>query len=71
MTDAYDLAIAALTLLRNLAFEFSMNRWEMLTSEVALGFKSLCRHSQPMTTVLFGDELPQSIRDISSEKNGC
>ena len=62
------LTIAALTLLGNLVFEFSMNRREMLTSEFAPGFKSLCRHSQPMTTVLFGDELPQSIRDISQVK---
>ena len=49
-------------------FEFSMKRREMLKSEVAPGFKSLCRESQPITTMLFGDELPQSIRDISQVK---
>ena len=48
-------------------FEFSMKRREMLKSEVAPGFKSLCRESQPIT-MLFGDELPQSIRDISQVK---
>jgi len=44
-----------------------MNRREFLTSwsEVAPGFKSLCRHSQPMTTVrllfdLIARELPQT-----------
>ena len=36
----------------------------MLKSEVAPGFKSLCRDSQPITSMLCGDELPQSIRDI-------
>ena len=45
-----------------------MKRREMLKSEVALEFKSLCRESQPITTMLFGDELPQSIRDISQVK---
>ena len=61
---AYYLAIDALTLLRNSVFEFSMKRREMLKSEVAPGFKSLCRDSQPITSMLFGDELPQSIREL-------
>ena len=61
---AYYLAIDALTLLRNSAFEFSMKRREMLKSEVAPGIKSLCRDSQPITSMLFGDELPQSIREL-------
>ena len=64
MADAYDLAIDALTLLENSAFEFSMKRREMLKSDVAAGFKSLCRDSQPITTMLFGDELPQNIREL-------
>ena len=68
MADGYDLAIDALTLLGNSVFEFSMKRREMLKSEVAPGFKSLCRESQPITTMLFGDELLQSIRDISQVK---
>ena len=68
VADAYDLAIDALTLLGYSVFEFSMKRREMLKSEVAPGFKSLCRESQPITTMLFGDELPQSIRDISQVK---
>ena len=66
--DAYDLAIDALTRLANSVLEFSMKRREMLKSEVAPGFKSLCRESQPITTMLFGDELPQSIRNISQVK---
>ena len=37
----------------------------MLKSEVAPAYKSLCHESQPITTMLFGDELPQSIRNIS------
>ena len=80
---AYYLAIDALTLLGNSAFEVSMKRREMLKSEVAPGFKSLCRDCQPITSMLFGDELPQSIRVIwgrvapeykgyfASGKNGC
>ena len=45
-----------------------MKRREMLKSEVAPGFKCLCPESQPITTMLFGDELPQSIRDILQVK---
>ena len=45
-----------------------MKRREMLKSEVAPAFKSLCHESQPITTMLFGDELPQSIRNISHVK---
>ena len=40
----------------------------MLRSEVAPAYKSLCHESQPITTMLFGDELPRSIRNISQVK---
>ena len=65
---AYYLPINALTLLGNSAFEFSMKRREMLKSEVAPRFKSLCRDSQPITSMLFGDELPQSIRELFGDE---
>ena len=45
-----------------------MKRREMLRSEVASGFKSLCRDSQPITSMLFGDELPQSIRELFGDE---
>ena len=45
-----------------------MKRGEMLKSEVAPGFKSLCRDSQPITSMLFGDELPQSIRELFGDE---
>ncbi|XP_067031368.1 uncharacterized protein [Acropora muricata] len=66
--DVYDLTVDALTLLGNSVYEFSMKRREMLKSEVTLTYKSLCHESQPITTMLFGDELPQSIRNISQVK---
>ena len=65
---AYYLAIDALTLLGNSAFEFSMKRREMLKSEVAPGSKSLCRDSQPITSMLCGDKLTQSIRELSGDE---
>ena len=68
VSEVYDLAVDALTLLGNSVFEFSMKRRELLKSEVAPTFKSLCHESQPITTMLFGDELPQSIRNISQVK---
>ncbi|KAK2551360.1 Transposon Tf2-6 polyprotein [Acropora cervicornis] len=68
LNDVYDLTVDALTLLGNSFYEFSMKRREMLNSEVAPAYKSLCHESQPITTMLFGDELPQSIRNISQVK---
>ena len=58
LNDVYDLTVDALTLLGNSVYEFSMKRRELLKSEVAPAYKSLCHESQPITTMLFGDELP-------------
>ena len=68
LNDVYNLTVDALTLLGNSVYEFSMKRREMLKSEVAPLYKSLCHESQPVTTMLFGDYLPQSIRNISQVK---
>ena len=68
LNDVYDLTVDALTLLGNSVYEFSMKQREMLKSEVAPADKSLCNASQPITTMLFGDELPQSIPNISQVK---
>jgi len=53
LNDVYDLSVDALTLLGNSLYEFSMRRREMLKSEVASAYKSLCHESQPITTMLF------------------
>jgi hypothetical protein len=58
-------------LLGNALYEISMKRREILKPEVAGRYKSLCRDSQPITTWLFGDELPKSIRDIAQVKRMC
>ena len=57
--------IDAVTLLGNALYDFSMKRRELLKTQVAVGYKSLCRDNQPVSSLLFGDELSQtSIRDI-------
>lgn len=51
-----------------------MKRHEMLKSKVAPTYKSLiCHESKPITTMLFGYELHQSIRnnDLSGQANDC
>ncbi|XP_028415797.1 uncharacterized protein LOC114539372 [Dendronephthya gigantea] len=53
VSDVYDLAVDALTLLGNSVYEFLMKRRESLKSEVAPAYKSLCHESQPITTMLF------------------
>ena len=67
LNDVYDLTVDAFTLLGNSVYEFSMKRRELLKSEVAPAYTSLCHESQPIT-MLFGDELPQSICNISQVK---
>ena len=64
LNDVYDLTVDGLTLLGNSVYEFSMKRRKLLKTEVAPAYKSSCHESQPITTLLFGDELPQSIRNI-------
>ena len=59
--DIHELSGDALTLLGNSVSEFSMKRREMLKYKVAPAYKSLCHESQPITTMLFGDELHQVI----------
>ena len=68
LDDVYDLSVDALTLLGSSVYEFSMKRREMLKSEVAPAYKSLCHELQPIAIMLFDDELPQSIRNISEVK---
>ena len=68
LSEVYDLIVDALTLLGNSVYDFSIKRRDLLKSEVAPAYKSLCHESQPITTMLFGDELPQSIRNISQVK---
>ena len=68
LNDVYDLTVEALNLLGISVYDLPMNRREMLKSEVAPAYKSLCHESQPITTMLFGDELPQSICNISQVK---
>ena len=68
LNDVYDLTIDALSFLGNSVYEFSMKRRELLKSEVAPAYKSLCHELQPITTLLFGDKLPQNIRNISQVK---
>jgi len=59
--DVYDLTVDALNLLGNSFYEDSMKRRVMLKSEVAPAYKS-----QPITTMLFGDELPQYSQHLAN-----
>ena len=64
LSDVYDLTVDALTLLGNSVYEFSVKRREM----VAPAYKSLCHESQPISTMFFGNDLPQSTRNILQVK---
>ena len=52
LNDIYGLTVDVLALLGNSVNEFSMKRREMLKSEVAPAYKSLCHESQLITTML-------------------
>lgn len=57
LNDIHDLSTDALTLLGNSVSEFSMKRREILKYKVSSAYQSLCLESQPIATMLFGDEL--------------
>ena len=55
----------ALVLLGSANVDLNYYRRELIRQEVKSDFKNLCDKSTPISTLLFGDELSQKLRDIS------
>ena len=54
----------AVTLLGHASYLTSLKRREFLKSDIAPAYQSVCSKSNPVTTNLFGDELPKHIKEI-------
>ena len=50
------------------SFFTSLKRREFLKSDIAMAYQSVCSKSNPVTTYLFGDELPKHVNDIGKVK---
>ena len=53
-----------ITFLGHASFLASLRRREFLKPDIAVAYQSVCSKSNPITTFLFGDELPKHIKDI-------
>jgi hypothetical protein len=54
----------AITLLGHASYLTSLKRREFLRPDIAPAYQSVCSKSNPVTTNLFGDELPKHIKEI-------
>ena len=54
----------AVTLIGHASYLASLKRREFLKPDISSAYQSVCSKSNPVTTFLFGDELPQHIKDI-------
>ena len=54
----------AVTLLGHASYLTSLKRREFLKPDIAPAYQSVCSKSNPVTTNLFGDELPKHIKEI-------
>ena len=52
----------AITFLGHASFLASLKRREFLKPDIAVAYQSVCSKSNPLTTFLFGDELPKHIK---------
>ena len=48
--------------------ELNLRRREALKPEFYTSYPSLCAPSNPITTELFGDDLPKAVKDITDTK---
>ena len=54
----------AVTLLGHASYLTSLKRQEFLKPDIVAAYQSVCSKSNPVTTNLFGDELPKHIKEI-------
>ena len=65
MATVIPLVADAVTLLGHASYLTSLKRREFLKPDIAQAYQSVCSKSNPMSTYLFGDELPKHIKEIS------
>ena len=53
----------AVTLIGHASYLASLKRRDFLKPDISSAYQSVCSKSNPVTTFLFGDELPKHIKD--------
>ena len=55
----------SLTLLSHSVYEANLIRWELIRPDLNEHYKQLCSSHTPISTLLFGDDLPKAVKEIS------
>ena len=56
-------------LLANANQELNYRRRELMRPQLNANYRHLCSPSNPVTSLLFGDDLPNAVKDISADTN--
>ncbi|EDO33201.1 predicted protein [Nematostella vectensis] len=62
--DILPMLADSITLLGHAPYLCSLKRRELLKPDIAQAYQAVCSKSNPVTTFLFGDELPKHVKDI-------
>ena len=54
----------AVTIIEHASYLASLKRREFLKPDISSAYQSVCSKCNPVTTFLFGDELPKHMKDI-------
>ena len=65
LTDALNRLLQGFTLLSNANYEMSLRRRETLRSQLNNRYSRLCYQSNPVTSLLFGDDITKTVEDIT------
>ena len=68
-TELLDGCSDAVSLLASASQEINVRRKELWRPELEESYKGLCTHNKPVTNWLFGDNLPQKVKEMSDTKN--
>ena len=67
-TELLDGCSDAVSLLASASQEINVRRKELWRPELEESYKGLCTHNKPVTNWLFGDNLPQKVKEMSDTK---
>ena len=65
MSEFFQLSLDSLALMGHSINEVNIKRRELIKPDLNDQFKQLCGSHTPVTKLLFGDDLPKSVKEIS------
>ena len=70
VSEFLQLSLDSLALMGHSINEVNIKRRELIKPDLNDQFKQLCGSHTPVTKLLFGDDLPKSVKEISETKSG-